>query len=153
MGAYLLDVFQLRDDVVDGYADYVRSFLTIADPQIKGFVEERLDEGHLWPDALVQLNPAFQPGATIDELVAEGVLHPENARVFRRGKDDSADGRAAASAPASGGCRSRFPHRRFVRADHRNRLGQEPRLLRPDRERRTTHIQLRAASKPSSSIP
>ena len=83
-----MDVFQLRDEVVDGYADYVRSFLTIADPQIKGFVEERLAEGHLWPDALVQLNPAFEPGDTIDELVAEGVLHPENARIFRRGKDD-----------------------------------------------------------------
>src|SRR5215210_470621 len=87
LGASFLDVFQLRDDVVGGYADYVRSFLTIADPQIKGFVEERLDEGHLWPDALVQLNPAFQPGATIDDLVGEGILHPENARIFRRGKD------------------------------------------------------------------
>ena len=76
-----MDVFQLRDDVVGGYADYVRSFLNIADAQIKGFVEERLAEGHLWPEALVQLNPAVPAqGATIDELVAEGVLHPEHSR-------------------------------------------------------------------------
>ncbi len=87
-----MDVFKLRDDVVAGYSDYVRSFLTIADEQIKNFVEQRFADGHLWPDALVQLNPAFRPGATIAALVDEGVLHPECARVFRRGKDVSPDG-------------------------------------------------------------
>jgi ATP-dependent helicase YprA (DUF1998 family) len=87
-----LNVFRLRDEVVDGYADYVRSFLTIADPHIKGYVEDRLAEGHLWPEALVQLNPAFEPGASIDELVAQGVLHPETSRVFRRRKETFPEG-------------------------------------------------------------
>lgn len=87
-----MDVFRLRDDVVDSYGAYVRSFLNIADPEIKAFVEQRLAAGHLWPPPLVQLNPAFQPEPTIDELVAEGVLHPETARVFRRGKDKAAAG-------------------------------------------------------------
>ena len=41
----------------------------------------------LWPDPLIQLNPSFQYGGTIDELVAEGILHSECARVFRAGKD------------------------------------------------------------------
>jgi ATP-dependent helicase YprA (DUF1998 family) len=87
-----LDVFRLRDEVVHGYADYVRSFLNIADPQIKGYVEERLAEGRLWPEALVQLNPAFEPGASIDELVEVGLLHQEMARVFRRAKDANPGG-------------------------------------------------------------
>lgn len=82
-----MDVLALRDDVVDSYSVHVRSFLTIADKRIKAFVEERLDAGHLWPDPLIQLNPSFPAGATIDALVADGVLHPETARVFRRGKD------------------------------------------------------------------
>lgn len=44
-----MGVFRLRDDVVDCYDAYVRSFLTIADPEIAAFVEQRLAEGHLWP--------------------------------------------------------------------------------------------------------
>jgi hypothetical protein len=87
-----LNVFRLRDEVVDGYADYVRSFLTIADLHIKGYVEARLAEGHLWPEALVQPNPASETGATSDELVAQGVLHLETSRVFRRLKETVPEG-------------------------------------------------------------
>src|SRR5262245_57854482 len=82
-----MDVFQLRDKVIADYADYVRSFLRSADPGIKGWVEERLAEGRLWSDPLVQLNPSFEPGATVDDLVARGILDPECRRIFRRGKD------------------------------------------------------------------
>ena len=32
-----MDVFQLRDQVVGNYANYVRSFLKISDPNIKAF--------------------------------------------------------------------------------------------------------------------
>ena len=37
---------------------------------------------------LVQLNPAFKPASTVDELVAEGVLHEECGRIFRRKRKD-----------------------------------------------------------------
>ncbi|MGH2531692.1 MAG: DEAD/DEAH box helicase [Thermomicrobiales bacterium] len=84
-----MDVFALRNQVVDDYAVYVRSFLRIADPEIMGFVERRLDDGRLWPDPLIQLNPSFAPGGTIDELVGQGVLHPECGRIFRRGKSET----------------------------------------------------------------
>jgi hypothetical protein len=30
----------------------------------------------LWPDPLIQLNPTFKPGKTVDELVTAGVLNP-----------------------------------------------------------------------------
>jgi ATP-dependent helicase YprA (DUF1998 family) len=82
-----MDVFQLRDRVIDDYKAYIQSFLRIADPGIKRWVEEQLDEGRLWPDPLVQLNPSFAPGTTVEELAAQEVLHPECARIFRRGKD------------------------------------------------------------------
>jgi len=45
-----------------------------------------LADGLLWPDPLIQLNPSFEAGETIDELVGEGVLHEECARVFRKGR-------------------------------------------------------------------
>lgn len=54
-----MDVFELRDTVVADYSSYVRSFVTIRDEHINRFVDERLNEGRLWPNPLVQLNPAF----------------------------------------------------------------------------------------------
>lgn len=83
-----MDVFRFRDEVVGDYAAYVRSFLHIGDERIKGYVEEELGRARLWPDPLVQLNPLFEPGGTIDDLVAAGRLAPECGRIFRRDKRD-----------------------------------------------------------------
>lgn len=87
-----MDVFALRNQVVDQYAGYVRSFLAIRDPDTRGFVDAHLEAGRLWPEPLVQLNPSFQPGASVDELVADGTLHAECRRIFRRGKTPASSG-------------------------------------------------------------
>ena len=79
-----MNVFRLRQQVLEDFASYVRSFQRFSDPKIEALVEDSLRAGHLWPEALVQLNPAFEGGGTIDQLVEEGVLHPECRRVFRR---------------------------------------------------------------------
>lgn len=82
-----MDIFAVRDAVVRDYGAYVDSFLTMRDPRIRAFVQEQLDQGALWPDALLQFNPAYAPGPTLDELVARGELRPETARFFRRADD------------------------------------------------------------------
>lgn len=87
-----MNVFELRQRIVADYAAYVRSFLRIKDEGISGFIEESLRNGVLWPDPLIQLNPAFAPGGWIDDLVGKGVLHEECARVFRAKKDEIPDG-------------------------------------------------------------
>ena len=84
-----MDVFDLRQRLVDDYASYTRSFIKIADPRISQKVEAALDEGALWPEPLLQLNPTFLPGGTIDDLVADGTLHPECQRIFRIDKSDA----------------------------------------------------------------
>ncbi|MHB1414423.1 MAG: DEAD/DEAH box helicase [Chloroflexota bacterium] len=81
-----MDVFGLHERVVSDYARYVRSFITVRDGYIRDFVTDYLDSGQLWPEPLIQLNPSFQPGRTVDRLVSEGVLHRECGRIFRRGK-------------------------------------------------------------------
>lgn len=83
-----MNVFELRNRVVADYAGYVRSFLRIKDEHISAFIEESLRNGVLWPDPLIQLNPAFEPGGWVDDLVAEGTLHGECASVFRAKKDE-----------------------------------------------------------------
>ena len=84
-----MDVFDLRKRLVSDYRDYTRSFIKIRDPRIGAFVDGILDAEGFWPEPLLQLNPTFSPGGTIDDLVAEGVLHEECSRIFRIGKSDA----------------------------------------------------------------
>jgi ATP-dependent helicase YprA (DUF1998 family)/very-short-patch-repair endonuclease len=81
-----VNVFDLRERLVKDYADYTRSFVVIRDERIRELVDRELDEGRLWPDPILELNPAFEPGETVDELVDAGILHGECARIFRRDK-------------------------------------------------------------------
>lgn len=81
-----MNVFELRDGLIKDYAEYVGGFINIRDERIRQHVTDSFEAGQLWPDPLIQLNPCFEPGKSIDELVTEGVLHPECANVFRKGK-------------------------------------------------------------------
>jgi len=83
-----MNVFELRRKVIDDYSAYVRSFISIRDPRIKARVEKDLEEGLLWPQARIGLNPAFAEGALVDDLVAKKVLHPECSKVFRLYKEE-----------------------------------------------------------------
>ena len=84
-----MDVFDLRDQLVSDYRDYTRSFIKIRDPRISEFVDGILGAEGFWPEPLLQLNPTFKPGGTIDDLVEQGVLHPECSRIFRIDKSDT----------------------------------------------------------------
>jgi hypothetical protein len=55
-----MDVFALRDQLVADYRHYAESFFTIRDERIGAFVEDQLASGLLWPDPMLQLNPAFE---------------------------------------------------------------------------------------------
>ncbi|MCS7177627.1 MAG: DEAD/DEAH box helicase [Candidatus Kapabacteria bacterium] len=82
-------IFDLHRAVLQDYRDFVHSFLLIADERAREFVNRSLgEEEQLWPEPLVQLSPAYAPGATVDELAAEGLITPEAALIFR-----SPDGR------------------------------------------------------------
>jgi ATP-dependent helicase YprA (DUF1998 family) len=78
-----MNVFDLRDRLVGDYASYTRSFIKIADPRVAHTVESALNAGEFWPEPMLQPNPTFLPGGTIDALVADGTLHPECAKIFR----------------------------------------------------------------------
>jgi len=87
-----LDVFGLRDRLVEDYEAFTRSFITVRDERIRAAIDAELDAGLLWPEPLIQLNPSFAPGATIDELVDDGTLHSSCAQIFRRNKGEGAAG-------------------------------------------------------------
>jgi ATP-dependent helicase YprA (DUF1998 family) len=88
-----MDVFALRDHLISDYTSYIQSFIRIRDPHISLFVAEQISTGLLWPDALIQLNPAFEPGEWIEELTTQGILHEKCNAIFRSGKDRESDDR------------------------------------------------------------
>lgn len=81
-----MDIFQYREDLIGDYSSYVKGFLEVRDAEVEQFITSHLDGGFLWPEPLVQLNPAFVQGQTIDELVDHKRLHPTCKEIFRRGK-------------------------------------------------------------------
>lgn len=78
-----MNVFDLRQKLVTDYDRYTRSFINIADSDIREFVDRELKSGNLWPEPLLQLNPTFKPGGKISDLVKEGTLHSECAKIFK----------------------------------------------------------------------
>jgi len=84
-----MNVFDLRRKLVDDYREYTLSFIKILDRRIKDKVTTEMDAGAFWPEPLLQLNPNYRSGGTIDDMVDDGTLHPSNARIFRFDKSDS----------------------------------------------------------------
>lgn len=78
-----MDVFRLHTNLMSDYVEYTRSFIKIADSRIHNKVDDALSKGLLWPEPLLQLNPSFDGGGSIDDLINEGILHPECGRIFR----------------------------------------------------------------------
>jgi superfamily II DNA/RNA helicase len=81
-----LDIFALRDEIIDDYHQYVDSFLNIRDSRVKSFVDAELGKGQLWKDPLIQLNPAYAAGASATDLVQQEILHQDCARYFHNSK-------------------------------------------------------------------
>lgn len=88
-----MNVFELRKRLIDDYSAYVRSFISIRDPRIREQVDRDLTDGILWPQARIGLNPAFAEGGWIDDLVGQGLLHPDCRKVFRLKQAQDDDGK------------------------------------------------------------
>ncbi len=85
-----MDVFGVRDRLIEDYREFTGSLIEIHDPRIAEHVAERMERGYQWPDPWLSLNPTFASGGTITELVTAGLLQPECERIFRL-KDSAPD--------------------------------------------------------------
>jgi superfamily II DNA/RNA helicase len=80
-----MDVFGVRDRLIEDYREFTGSFVDIRDKAIREHVHERMKNGYQWPDPWLSLNPSFAPGGTISELVGHGLLQEEAKDIFRLG--------------------------------------------------------------------
>jgi superfamily II DNA/RNA helicase len=78
-----VDVFGVRDRLIDDYKQFTGSFVDIRDKGIRDHVDERMARGYQWPDPWLSLNPSFASGGTISELVGQGLLEPAASNIFR----------------------------------------------------------------------
>ena len=83
MSTPILDVFSLRDSVVDEYKHFATSFTTIYAQDIREQVESIYAEERYWPESLIQINPSYKRSVDIGTLVSKGVLEPGCARIFQ----------------------------------------------------------------------
>jgi len=75
-----LNVFEFRKRVIEDYERFSRSFSKIKAEDIARFVDAEYRAEKFWPAPLVQLNPNFVAGSSIEDLVNAGLLHEEESR-------------------------------------------------------------------------
>lgn len=85
-----MDVFKIRNSLVGDYESFTTSFVTPRDSRIREHLDERVQSGAQWPDPWLSLNPFFQSGGSISELVSEGVL-TEGCKPIFKVKNDLTD--------------------------------------------------------------
>jgi hypothetical protein len=78
-----MDVFDLDRAIVKDYERFARSFTKVRAEDIRSQVDALYATGRSWPEPLISINPHYERGANISELVTEGFLHPDTARVFQ----------------------------------------------------------------------
>lgn len=88
-----MDVFEFRDQLIGDYERFSRSFTQIRAEDIHDAVEAAYRSGRFWPAPLIQINPNFVSGGTIDELVSARRLDAQCAKIFRLKSPDDVFGR------------------------------------------------------------
>ncbi len=78
-----MNIFDLRERLVRDYGEFISGFLKIRDPPAERLRSGRAGTGVLWPEPCISLNPNFESGGKVDDLVNDGRLHTECRRVFR----------------------------------------------------------------------
>ena len=78
-----MNVFDLDRSVIREYEAFARSFTKIRATDIEQQIQKIYESGTFWPEPLISINPHFQKGLTIGELVAKKTLCPDIEKVFR----------------------------------------------------------------------
>lgn len=78
-----MNIFKVHDQIISDYKSYIKSFLLIQDERIKTQVDAELEEGRLWPEPLIQFNPTFEKGTSIEKLAKDNVVDARLNHCFK----------------------------------------------------------------------
>ena len=107
-----VDVFALRNDLIDDYARYIQGFIRVRDERIRETIDQEIGEGLLWPEPLAQISPSFEPGGWIEGTL--GVTHDSASGRLIRCTPRALTGPSARGSTATrrSGCASCWTSRR-----------------------------------------
>ena len=77
-----MNIFNVHEQIIQNYREYLESFMLMRDERIHQTIQDKLDQGALFPEPLVQFNPSFKYGPTLAELTERDELHPELNHIF-----------------------------------------------------------------------
>jgi superfamily II DNA/RNA helicase len=77
-----MKAFQIHKSVVEDYKSYLQSFTRIKDSRIKQQVEDAFKTGKFLPDPLIQFNPSYEVGESLEELSSTGQAHVNLKKIF-----------------------------------------------------------------------
>jgi hypothetical protein len=86
-----MDVFSLNGHLLDQYTRFARSFTRIRSPELQQKVSELYAGRRFWPEPLLQLNPHYDGGGSVQSLVSLKGLIADCAQIFRDPRPDTTD--------------------------------------------------------------
>lgn len=81
-----MDAFDLDRALIRDYERFARSFTQIRAEDIRSKVGAFYESRRFWSEPLIGIDLRFERGSGIEELVADGTLHPDMVCVFRVGE-------------------------------------------------------------------
>ena len=77
------DIFDLRDNLIEDFSVFSRSFTKVAAKDIQDTLDREYGNGRYWPEPLVQINPHYMRDRSVDDCVKDDLLHEGCAHIFR----------------------------------------------------------------------
>ena len=69
-----MHAFKTRDLIVEDYKNYLNSFTLIKNIRIREKVDEAFKTGKFLPEPLIQFNPSFKLGESLDDAFIVNVV-------------------------------------------------------------------------------
>lgn len=77
-----MDAFRTHQEIINSYKDYIKSFMSIRDARIRQKVEQAFQDKGYIPEPLIQFNPSFAKGKSLQSLADHNKVHAELPKVF-----------------------------------------------------------------------
>ena len=75
-------VFEYRNNLIEDFSRFSQSFVKPRADDIAKYLNDEDLRRSFWPEPLLQINPHYQMGESVTQLVSQGILDPECQRLF-----------------------------------------------------------------------
>ena len=86
-----MDVFSLNGNLLDQYKKFARSFTRIRSSELQQKVDDLYAGQRFWPEPLLQLNPHYEGGGSVQGLVGPKGLTADCAQIFKDQRPNPGD--------------------------------------------------------------